>query len=137
MQSDLGQHPTMLLGRTQPVLGPSVSSQSMGMTVMIENSPAVSGTQQGTVAIYADLMTEVKIRTSWIEYASQGRTGMDGQMVREFGFLQLRMICELIALACLVAHGDIAATKTTKLQSAFAANDIIKSLEKLNPSAFP
>jgi hypothetical protein len=82
-------------------------------------------------------MTEAKIRTQWIEYAAQGRTGMDGQMVREFGHLQLRMICELVALGCLVAHGDIEATKTSRFRSSFSADEILKGLEGLNPAFFP
>ena len=86
---------------------------------------------------YAALMTELKIRISWLKYAVEGRTGMDGHMVREFGFLQLRMCCELVALACLVVHGDIPATTASKFQSASGADDIMKGLEKLNPSFFP
>jgi len=86
---------------------------------------------------YGALMTELKIRISWLQYAGQGRTGMDGHMVREFGFLQLRMCCELVALACLVAHGDIDETKASKFQSAGSADDIMKGLEKLNPGSFP
>lgn len=86
---------------------------------------------------YAALMGELKIRIGWLQYAAQGRTGMDGQMVREFGFLQLRMCCELVALACLVAHGDLEATKSSKFQSTGSADDIMKSLEKLNPNCFP
>ncbi|WP_411289273.1 hypothetical protein, partial [Phenylobacterium sp.] len=60
-----------------------------------------------------------------------------GQMVDEFAHLQLRMICELVALACLVAHHDIEATRNAKLQSAFAADWLLKSLEELNPGCFP
>ncbi|PHY17886.1 hypothetical protein CSW59_13885 [Caulobacter sp. BP25] len=54
----------------------------------------------------------------------------------EFAYLQLRMICESIALACLAAHGDIAETGTKRLQKA-DADTIIKSLDNLHSDFFP
>jgi hypothetical protein len=104
---------------------------------MSNDIPNLTSSQRHSMEAYAALMREVKIRTSWIDFAIMGRTGMDGQMVREFGFLQLRMICELVALACLVAHGDIPATKGSKFQSEGFADGLIKALEGLNPDAFP
>ncbi len=47
------------------------------------------------------------------------------------------MICECIALACLAAHGDLAATRTKKLHSAYEADRILRALEKLLPKFFP
>jgi hypothetical protein len=58
-------------------------------------------------------------------------------LLREFCFLQLRMLCELIALGCLVAHGDIEETKAPALQKSYNAGDIVKSLEKLQPNFYP
>lgn len=92
---------------------------------------------EAAMVLYAAIMTELKIRLRWLEYAANGKTGMDAQMVTEFGFLQLRMACELVALGCLVAHGDLAATKTGKFQSVFSADTILKGLENLNPNFFP
>jgi hypothetical protein len=45
------------------------------------------------------------------------------------------MVCELVALGCLVAHGDIANTKY--LQKAYKADDILKRLEQLHPDFYP
>lgn len=45
------------------------------------------------------------------------------------------MICELIALGCLVAHGDLYQTK--KLKKEWAADKIIDEMEKLHPDFFP
>jgi hypothetical protein len=47
------------------------------------------------------------------------------------------MICELIALGCLLIHGDIPATRTKKMQKAYAADWIIGRLEELHPSFYP
>ena len=55
----------------------------------------------------------------------------------EFSFLQLRMLCETVALLCLVAHGDIEATRTSKLQKDYAADNIIKKLEQLHANFYP
>jgi hypothetical protein len=47
------------------------------------------------------------------------------------------MVCELIALGCLVAHGDITAHKSKKLHKQWAADKIIEELEALHPEFFP
>jgi hypothetical protein len=45
------------------------------------------------------------------------------------------MICELIAMGCLVAHGDL--DHATKLRREWAADRIMEELEKLHPHFFP
>jgi hypothetical protein len=49
----------------------------------------------------------------------------------------MRMICETLAIACLVAHGDIKATKSGKLTKTYQADYIINELEKLHPDFYP
>lgn len=92
---------------------------------------------QEVLALYAAIMTEVKIRFECIEHVVQGKTELDHPLVCEIAYLQLRMICELVALGCLVVHGDIPATQTSKFQRAFSANAILKGLESLHPDFFP
>jgi hypothetical protein len=70
--------------------------------------------QQESMNLYGGIMEEVKIRLNCIAMAAAGATGLPHPLARELCFLQLRMICELIALGCLVAHGDIEATKVNK-----------------------
>lgn len=55
----------------------------------------------------------------------------------ELSYLQYRKICELIALGCLVAHGDIVETKSKKMQETYDANEILKRLERLHPDFYP
>jgi hypothetical protein len=86
-------------------------------------------------ALYRALMEEVKVRLDAIGYASAAKAGIPRAMIREFCFLQLRMVCELIALACLAAHGDIQGT--TGLRKKYAADEIIKKLESLHPNFYP
>ncbi|MGY4280871.1 hypothetical protein ACVWXO_000091 [Bradyrhizobium sp. LM2.7] len=55
-------------------------------------------------------------------------------LLREFCFLQFRMICELIGFACITAHGEIA---DAKLRDQWAADAIMKQLAGLHPSFYP
>ncbi len=66
------------------------------------------------MSLYANLMEEAKIRIDALNMGLNGSVVVPGQIIREFYFLQLRMLCELIALGCLVTHGDI--TKPVKLE---------------------
>jgi hypothetical protein len=76
---------------------------------------ASTAKQNDSINLYAAIMEEAKLRLNSIDMALGGATILPHQLVREFCFLQLRMLCELIALGCLTAHGDIEAT--TKLRN--------------------
>jgi hypothetical protein len=80
-------------------------------------------------------MVEVMIRAHSINTATNAPTTIPQALIREYCFLQLRMLCELIAIGCLVAHGDI--TKTKSFQKAYKADDILQGLQKLHPDFFP
>jgi len=69
--------------------------------------------------------------------AKSRQFSLSPSMSRELCYLQLRMICELIALGCLLVHGDIPATRTKRMQKAYAADWIIKRLSELHPSFYP
>ena len=62
---------------------------------------------------------------------------MDRPIEWEVCFLQLRKITELIALGCLVAHGDIEQVHGKALSKAWKPKDIVDGLEKLHPKFFP
>lgn len=82
---------------------------------------------------YANIMGEVKVRFDAINIALSGQLNVASPFVREFCFLQLRLVCELIALGCLVAHGDV----SPKLKKEYSAGKIMAQLEDLNPHFFP
>lgn len=85
--------------------------------------------------LYRSIMEEVMIRAYSINSATRAPTGLPQPLIREYCYLQLRMLCELIALGCLVAHGDI--TKTKYFQKAYKADDILQRLERLHPDFYP
>ncbi len=91
--------------------------------------------QMRLFGLYRALMEEVKIRLSSLDAAMVARIGIPGAMLREFCFLQLRMLCELIALGCLAAHGEIQGT--AGLRKKYAADEIVKRLESLHPDFYP
>jgi hypothetical protein len=89
-----------------------------------------------TLTLYSGLLNEIRARCETIR--SLPDNGTLGSVTRyELCFLQFRMICELIALGCLVAHGDIIETKSVRLRRAYEADWILKQLTKLHADFFP
>ena len=87
---------------------------------------------------YANLMEEVKIRVAAMDLILGGQLKALGPKIsEEFCHLQLRFICELVALGCLVIHGDMQGTQTSKVQKKWAADEIFQILETLNPRFYP
>ncbi|GLI23431.1 hypothetical protein GGQ86_003033 [Xanthobacter flavus] len=99
---------------------------------MAKNDPV-----QQSLDLYASLMDEVKVRIGAINQLLAHPLLFPFPIRREFGFLQLRMICELVALGCLVAHEDIKATQSSDLRKKYAADEIINRLSDLHSDFFP
>lgn len=92
--------------------------------------------QLDAAMLYANIMEEIKIRIAAIDAGTGGLLSLPATIVREHCFLQLRLICELVALGCLTAHGDIDAAQK-RLRKEWAAEKICDELEKLHPDFFP
>jgi hypothetical protein len=86
--------------------------------------------------LYCELMEEVKRRRDIVVATRSNQFTLPKLAAFELCYLQLRLICELIALGCLAAHGDIPVTKG-KLRSAYAPGAIFSELERLHPEFFP
>jgi hypothetical protein len=87
--------------------------------------------------VYTSIMEEAKFRALSINTLTNSGYALPVPLQREYCFLQLPMLCELIALGCLVAHGDIEETKSSSLQKEYRAGEIVKCLEKLHPNFYP
>src|SRR5216683_4237681 len=92
--------------------------------------------------LYAGLMEEAKARIALVVALIDGKVTTEGTplsapILREFGFLQLRLLCEVVALGCLIAHGDIKATQTSRVRKMWEADRIIAKLEDLHPDFYP
>jgi hypothetical protein len=86
---------------------------------------------------YRGLMVEAKARLLSINTFANDQRGIPSQLIREFGALQIRMLCEIVGLACLVAHGDIVERSSEKLQTHYEPGRIFAALEELHPRFFP
>ena len=75
---------------------------------------------------YTDLMQEIKERLYTIEDVLSGRTALQGPLAHEFCFLQLRIICECISYACVIAHAYLKELQAPKFQKAWSA-DVLTS----------
>ncbi len=64
--------------------------------------------------IYVNLMAEVRDRLRSLDRSRRpefsGPMFGEDYLAAEYGMLQLRMVCELVALGCVVAHGDLPLT---------------------------
>jgi hypothetical protein len=97
--------------------------------------PSISDRQQHALNFYCVAMGEIKLRVKAIEDAMNGKTGLVDPLVQEFCYLQLRMICELIAFSCLMAHGDI--PETSPVENEWSAHTIVTRLSALHPDFYP
>lgn len=86
--------------------------------------------------MYGELMAEVWQRCSVVRGILDKKIPINEKIGIEIAYLQFRNICELIALACIAAHGDIAGGER-KLQDRYQADAIIRRLTDLNPEFYP
>jgi hypothetical protein len=93
--------------------------------------------QQRALNDYANLMAELRTRIDSIPKFADPEISLPAPTRGEACFLQLRLVCEIVALGCLVAHGDLKEVKEARLQKAYEADFIIKRLERLHPDFFP
>lgn len=107
------------------------------VTSMPLKYPAQTKQHREAIAAQVRLLDEAAVRIGAIDNILAQRELWHPSLSIEFAYLQFRMLCETIALLCLVAHGDIEATRTSKLQKDYAADNIIKKLEQLHPNFYP
>ncbi|PZR37160.1 hypothetical protein [Caulobacter segnis] len=84
--------------------------------------------------LYADLMNEARWRLEALARAIQERDNWAPKLLKEFCYLQFRLLCEQVALACLVAHGDVT---SKSIHKSYKPHEIMAALEAVNPEFFP
>src|SRR6266571_4792360 len=84
--------------------------------------------------IYGDLMDEARLRIHAMRDAIEARDRWVPRLLQEFAYLQLRMLCEIIAVGCLVSHGDVKDPGTLR---SWRIPDVMKKLERLNADFYP
>jgi hypothetical protein len=111
-------------------LGPRELLPGLVGTVYPSSDTRLNSGQQ----IYADLMDEARIRIHAMRDSIDARDSWAPRLLQEFLYLQLRTLCEGVALGCLVAHGDVKNRSTLKRWKMPA---VMKEIEKLNPDFYP
>jgi hypothetical protein len=89
------------------------------------------------MARYCALMQEIKDRTNAIRLAAGGQLPVHPRIAVELSYLQLRMVCELIALASVMAHGDLGVVLSAKIRDEDRPGALLKLLEKIHPDCYP
>jgi hypothetical protein len=86
---------------------------------------------------YNKLMKEIRQRVDAIEALVNNETGLNARFAREASYLQLRMICESIALGCVIAHEGFSDLRAPKIQKSYAADQIMGVLSGLHDRFYP
>jgi hypothetical protein len=86
---------------------------------------------------YCKLMGEIQQRVRAMFLLVQPQTGLPDFCIEESQQLQIRMISETLALACLIVHRDIDGAHSAKLAKAYQADRIMNALGELHPKFYP
>ena len=100
-------------------------------------APPPSAAQSAAFDLYLSLIRELKHRLFAITDLLESNIPLPSIVVQESCYLQLRLCCELLAIGCLVQHGDIEATKKKDIQKAYEPGKIIAHLSELHSNFFP
>ena len=84
--------------------------------------------------VYANLMAEAHVRIKALDQLLNNYQAWPPVVLQDFCYLQLRLLCEMIGLGCLIAHGDI--TNRNLLKN-WDIPRVMRSLEELKPNFFP
>lgn len=86
---------------------------------------------------YVKVLEEIKRRTFVINACLEDETNLTGPPRVELAALQLRMTLELIALGSLAANKELFELQSMRFEKHWRPCEIVKDLEKLNPSFYP
>lgn len=89
------------------------------------------------LTLYEKLMVEAKARIDSINMLTSDQRGIPSPIVREFDVLQIRMLCEIVGLACLVAHGDLVEVAPAKLKKEYRPGEMFDALAGLHGDFYP
>lgn len=82
-------------------------------------------------------MLELRARHRGVVSVINRETKLSKLLQKDICYLEFRMMCEVMALASLVIHGDIPLTHTRPLRDEYKADKIIRKLEELHPDFYP
>ena len=91
--------------------------------------------------VYIALMQQVVIRLDAVALslaeAKSNPDHVNNWQNAEFCYLQIRKVCEYVALAVLAAHGEYDGAKASNLEKEWHAAELFDKIAQLNPYSFP
>lgn len=99
-------------------------------------SSSLSELHGDLIRIYCGLMEEIKTRADLAYAIADGELPIEGRYAEEICYLQVRMICELIAIGCLLAHNDVRSENGGILKLG-TPDQIFDRLEQTHPDFYP
>jgi hypothetical protein len=93
--------------------------------------------KEEAVKKYLPLMHELAIRIDFVAQAFDGKLNLPLPYAREYAYLQFRRMCELIALGCLLLHGDLPQAQSKSTKKEWNAERIMNLLYRNHPHSFP
>lgn len=97
----------------------------------------LSDAENNLIREYANILNEVRVRITGFSTIVKGTSSLPSWLTAELLYLQLRLLCELVAVGCLVAHGDMGKEEVQQLGKRHEPGLILKKLEELHPQFFP
>ena len=89
--------------------------------------------QNRALSDYTKLLNEARVRMNALGVLISDDSLPLPQGVRvESAYLQIRMLCEVVALGCLTVHGYLPGTQVVNMQSSYKADFILNKLEGLH-----
>jgi hypothetical protein len=82
-------------------------------------------------------MDEITARMGALYAITSDKVDLPKTLAYELCYLQLRYICELIALGCLAAHGEVKGAQSSRFRKRREADWILNALEQLHPDFYP
>ena len=127
-----------LLSEESPTDVAQVFGQSFSGCCNYNCEYGAMSTKLPPITIYANLMEEARSRIEAMNAALSGRLALPDMILEEFIYLQIRLLCEIVGLGCLIAHGDFTQIDLRKLRDEYDADKIIKTLAApLSATFFP
>jgi len=93
--------------------------------------------EEEVVRRYLMLLLETNNRFDLLNAVHAGRLGMTDNFAAEYGFFQLRRICETMALGALTLHGDLEGVSANKFLREYHAQRIFNLLSRVHEHCFP
>jgi hypothetical protein len=102
-----------------------------------ESLPITTENERKISVDYANVLNEIRVRVDSFQTILTGTSSLPDWLTAELLYLQLRLLCELVAIGCLVAHGEIEKEKLGQVLKRHEPGIALQKLESLHPDFFP